>query len=159
MTKQESIDYSGTAPKPVKATRRNALDDLAADGLKRVREKSGLTRKELAEKIGITPQMMSRYEKTTDDKDPSKVTLAIAYAVSSKLGVKIEEFFATAPDNMDQYALSDNQQAIIKDYSSYSESQTDDLKRMKDVYLSIKSPEKREEFINLLENVAKTYQD
>lgn len=164
MSKQKPIDYKkdtkeSSLNQTNSGSRRSVMDDIAADGLRKVREKCGLTRKELAEKIGISPQMMGRYEKKTEDKDPSKITLAIAYTVSSELGVKLEDFFDGVLDNTNQYALSDNQQKIIEDYSSNSETLTRDIDKLKSLYLSIQKPEKRQEFINLLENIIKTYQD
>jgi transcriptional regulator with XRE-family HTH domain len=153
MTKQDSISYSNDTEAPA-PKRRSALDDVIADSLIKIRENSGLLQKELAEMVGVKPQMISRYEKKE-----SIVPFNIAYEIAAKLGVKLEDFFSIDQNNASQYGLSDNEQKILADYPANSLRAEQDIEKLKALYTSIKTPEKRQEFMNLMENVIKTYQD
>ncbi len=152
MTVQETINY--TDDKARSSKRRNALDDVIADGLTKIRINSGLKQNELAQILGIKPQMVSRYERKE-----SIVPFGVAYEIASKLGVPLDNFFANIQQNGQQYGLSDNQQDMINDYFANSDAIQSDIEKFKQAYFSIKDPKKRSDFMSVIENVVNTYKD
>lgn len=152
MTDQESISYSSEKTTPSK--RRSVLDDAIADGLTKIRTMKGLKQNELAEVLGIKPQMISRYETKE-----SIVPFGVAYEIAAKLGVPLETFFSTLNDPSKNYALSDNQQEMIGHYFDNTETSQEDIEKLKQAYFSIKNPQKRADFISVIENIVNTYKD
>lgn len=150
MTSQEPILYSNTSSKPT-GKRRSELDDIIAESLVKIRNNSGLKQNELAKMLGIKPQMVSRYE----NKD-SIVPFAVAYEIAAKLGIKLENFFLAENNS---HVLSDNQQELIQQYEEKTEKTDEDFLKFKKAYNSIKNPEKRDDFMAIIENIVKTYQD
>lgn len=156
MSVQETINYNDEkdSPSNTPSKRRNAFDDVIADGLTKIRINSGLKQNELAQMLGIKPQMVSRYERKE-----SIVPFGLAYEIASKLGVPLENFFANLKQDAQQYGLSDNQQEMINDYFSNSDAIQTDIEKLKQAYFSIKDPKKRADFVSVIENVVNTYKD
>lgn len=152
MVTQDPIKY--VDDKATVAKRRSSLDDVIADGLTKMRVNSGLKQNELADILGIKPQMVSRYERKE-----SIVPFGLAYEIASKLGVPLDNFFSELKLSTQQYGLSDNQQESINDYFSNSRDIQDDIEKFKLAYFSIKDPKKRSDFMSVIENVVNTYKD
>ena len=67
----------------------------AANNIKYLRNKAGLTQKELSEKAGITQGKISVYEQTDD---LSKVYFGTIIRISSALGVTVDEIITPIPE-------------------------------------------------------------
>lgn len=61
-----------------------------ANQIKKVRKAKGITQKELAAKIGITPQAVSQFEKN----DPERFTLSTLQNIASALECQVDDLIA-----------------------------------------------------------------
>lgn len=61
-----------------------------ANRIKNVRKAKGITQKELAEKIGVTPQAVSQFEKS----DPERFTLSTLQTIASALECQVDDLIA-----------------------------------------------------------------
>jgi transcriptional regulator with XRE-family HTH domain/mannose-6-phosphate isomerase-like protein (cupin superfamily) len=86
-------DKAGSAPEQAgKANGREPLAEPVGEGLRKHRTEAGMSLRELARKVGVSPSLISQIEhgKAT----PSVATL---YAIVSELGISLDELFFDNP--------------------------------------------------------------
>jgi transcriptional regulator with XRE-family HTH domain len=87
MSERESVAVQGVAPG----------DDSLGARLRAERERSGLTLRELARRLEVSPSLVSQIE--TGKSQPSVRTL---YAIVTELGISLDELFAPADSPLDR---------------------------------------------------------